>query len=94
MSSVVKIGSAQGMSKMRLAGVQNGDGQWKIENGKLKMRKQNRDKLNDSPKCRSGCPKWLFGRVMLCHNRDRKKVATERNPPDGSKHPMQDGCPE
>ena len=39
------------------------------------------------------CPKWLFGRVMLCHNRYRKKVAMERNPPRGSKHTMQDRCP-
>jgi len=38
----------------------------------------------------NGCPKW---RVMLRHNRDRKTVATERNPPSGSKHPMQDRCP-
>ena len=30
---------------------------------------------------------------MLCHNRDRKKVATERNPPRGSKHTMQAMCP-
>ena len=38
------------------------------------------------------CPEWLFGRVMLRHNRDRKTVATERNPPMGSKHNMQDEC--
>ena len=30
---------------------------------------------------------------MLCHNRDRKKVATERNPPSGSKHTMQEVSP-
>ena len=41
-----------------------------------------------------GCPKWLFWMVKLRHNRDRKKVATERNPPNGSKHTMQDRCPE
>ena len=29
---------------------------------------------------------------MLCHNRDRKKVATERNPPRGSKDTMLDRC--
>ena len=39
------------------------------------------------------CLKCLLWRVMLRHNRDRKTVATERNPPAGSKHTMQDWCP-
>jgi hypothetical protein len=40
-----------------------------------------------------GCPKWLFGRVMLRHNRDRKTVATERTPPRESKNTMKEGYP-
>ena len=53
--------------------------------------------------CRTGvqnevqrCPKWLLGRVMLRHNRDRKTVAIPQprdNPPMGSKHNMQYWCP-
>ena len=42
------------------------------------------------------CPEWLFGRVMLRHNQDRKTVAIPQprdNPPMGGKHNMQDSCP-